>query len=225
MTLKKNDFIEIDFTAKTSDGEVFDSTDKSELEKIGSQAPAKPFVFALGQDMFLKSVDEFLTGKDIGKYKVELEAGKAFGLRQPDLVQLMPAAVFKEHKLNPFPGASFNFDGRVGKVLSVSGGRIRIDFNNPIAGKDVVYELEVKRKIEDQKEKVESFMEFLFRRPLKFEIKDKKIIITLSKEEAQMKQFVEMFEDKFKEVFKMGVEVKVPEVKEDIKPKTTEQSQ
>ena len=46
MAFKKNDFVEIDFVAKTIQGEVFDSTINSELEKIGSKMEAKPFVFS-----------------------------------------------------------------------------------------------------------------------------------------------------------------------------------
>ena len=44
--------------------------------------------------------------------------------------------IFIQQKINPIPGVMFNFDGRIAKVLTVSGGRVMIDFNNPIAGKN-----------------------------------------------------------------------------------------
>jgi len=88
-----------------------------------------------------------------------------------------------------------------------------------VAGKDVTYNLNVLRKIEKQEEKIKSFIDFLFKQELKFEVKEKKLIIEIEK---QMMQFVDMFKDKFKEIFNLDLEVKEakkakPEEKE--KPK------
>ncbi|MFC1682496.1 peptidylprolyl isomerase [Nanoarchaeota archaeon] len=205
MKLQKKDFIEIDFTGKTTEGEIFDSNIKENLEKLNSKIPPKPFVFALGEDMFLKGIDEFLIGKDLGKYKIELTPEKAFGKRDPKLIQLIPERVFRENKLNPIQGATFNFDNRIAKILSVSGGRIRVDFNNPLAGRDVIYDIEVKKKVQDINEKTKALIDFFFRQDLKFEIKEKQLTIESKKE---MKQFIEMFKDKFKELLDLELEVK-----------------
>ena len=208
MVLNKKDFIEIDFTGKVKGGEVFDSTIKEDLEKLheGHDHPieVKPFVFALGEGMFLKSIDEFLIGKDIGKYELELKPEQAFGKRNASLVQMVPLKIFREHQVNPIPGSLLNFDGRVGKTLTVSGGRVMIDFNNPLSGKDVVYKIEVKRKITDINEKVKALNDFLFKRDLDFEIKDKKLILKVEKD---MKSFIEMFKEKFKEILDLDLEV------------------
>lgn len=214
MELKKKDFIEIEFTARVKDGEVFDSNIWEDLKKLNPDAKAKPFVFCLGEGMFLKGVEDFLIGKDMGKYEIELTAEKAFGKRDPKLIQMIPIKIFKEHKLNPIPGIMFNFDGRIGKVLTVSGGRIMVDFNNPIAGRDVVYKVKVLRKVDDLNEKIKAFNEFLFKRELKFEVKDKKIIIEVEK---SMVKFVEMFKDKYKDIFGMDLEVKGIEEKAEVK--------
>jgi len=40
---------------------------------------------------------------------------------------MIPLKVFIEHKINPVPGAVLTFDNRLGKVLTVSGGRIMVD--------------------------------------------------------------------------------------------------
>lgn len=217
MPLKKKDFIEIEFTARLKDGEIFDSNIKEDLKKLNPEAKPKPLIFALGQGMFLKGVEDFLTGKELGEYEIELSSEKAFGNRNPQLVQMMPMKIFKEQKLNPIPGATFNFDGRIAKILTVSGGRIMVDFNNPIAGKIVVYNIKVLRKVEDLNEKIKAFNEFLFKKDFKFKIRDKKLIIEVEK---PMIQFIEMFKDKFKEVFGLGLEVKeLKRVKEKETPK------
>lgn len=218
--LKKKDFIEIKFTARIKDGEVFDSNIEEDLKKSNLEMDAKPFILALGEGMFLKGVEDFLIGKELGKYEIDLTPEKAFGSRDPKLIQLMPMRVFREQNLNPIPGFMFNFDGRVAKILSVSGGRIRVDFNNPIAGKNVTYKVEVLRKVEDPTEKAKSFINFLFKRDFKFEIKEKKLIIEADK---QFAKFLEMFKVKFKEVLELDLEVK--EVEKEEKRDETSKSQ
>ena len=208
MTLQKGDFIEIEFTGRLKDGKVFDSNVKEELEKLhsghGHEIEAKPFVLCLGEQMFLKSIDDFLTGKDIGEYEIELPPEKAFGIRSQKLIIKIPMKIFTEKKINPVLGEVFNFDGRIAKIISISGGRVIADFNNPLASKSVVYKLKVKRKIEDLNEKVKAMIDFLFKRDLDFEIKNEKIILRI---ESPMKQFAELFKDKFKKLFDRELEV------------------
>jgi FKBP-type peptidyl-prolyl cis-trans isomerase 2 len=211
MALKKGDFIEIEFTARTKDGEIFDSNIKEDLKNSNLQTEAKPFIFSLGQKMFLQGIEDFLIGKNLGKHIIELPAEKAFGKRNSKLIQRMSQKIFKEHNLNPIPGYMFNFDGRMGKILAVSGGRVIVDFNNPIAGKDVIYNVDVLKKIDKVEEKVKAINEFLFKKDLNFEINDKKLIL---KVEKQMVKFVEMFADKYKDIF--GLELEVQETKDKV---------
>ena len=206
MKLKKNDFIEINFTARLKQGDIFDSNIKEDIEKSGLKTKPEPFIFALGQGMFLKSLDEFLIDKEPGKtYEVELSPEKAFGIRDAKLIQLMPLSVFKKHNLKAIPGMMYNFDGRLAKVLSVSGGRIRVDFNHPLAGKEVNYTIKVNRKLDNINEKIKAMNKFLFKKEFKFEIKDKKVIMHV---ETPLVKFVEMFKEKFKEIFNLDLEVK-----------------
>jgi FKBP-type peptidyl-prolyl cis-trans isomerase 2 len=206
MTLQKKDFIEIEFTGKVKDGDVFDSNIKKDLEKLNPEAVAKSIVISLGEGMFMKAIDDFLIGKELGNYEIELTPEKAFGVRSPQLVQKIPMKIFQSNKLNPYPGAVFNFDGRMGKVLSVSSGRVMVDFNHPLSGKNVSYEIHVLKKIEDLNEKIKSFILFLFRRELKFSIQENsKIVIEAEKNLAQ---FAGIFKEKFKDIFGMDLEVK-----------------
>lgn len=205
MSLEKNDFIEIEFTGRIKGGEVFDSNIPEELKKLNPNQIAKPFIFSLGQEMFLKGIEDFIIGKEIGEYEIELSPEKAFGFRDPSLIQMVPMKVFVEHQINPLPGAVLTFDNRFGKVLTVSGGRVMIDFNTPLAGKDVVYNIRILRKVEDTTEKVKSLIEFLFKREFKFELQDKKLTINVDK---GFKAFAELFKDKFKEILGLELEVK-----------------
>ncbi len=215
MALQKKDFIEIDFTGKIKDGGVFDSTKKKELESSGIQGNPKPFVFSLGQKMFLEAIDEYLIGKEVGKkYTIELTPEKAFGKRDPKQLQMIPLKVFYQHQINPVPGASFNFDGKIAKILTVSGGRVMVDFNNPLAGKDIIYDIEVKRKVDDLNEQVKALNDFFFRREVEFEIEDKNLKM---KVDDQIGQFAEMFKEQYKEILGLDLQIIKPLPKADKK--------
>ncbi len=218
--IQKKDFIEIEFTARVKDGEIFDSNIKEDLKKINSNLEAKPLKFCLGEGMFLKGIDDFLIGKESNKeYVIELSPEEAFGKRNPKFVQMMPMKIFIHQKINPIPGAMFNFDGRIAKVLTASGGRVMVDFNNPIAGKNVIYNIKVSRKIDDLNEKIKALNEFLFKQDFKFEVKDKKIIMDVEK---SLVNFVEIFKDKFKDIFGLELEVKEVSEKADKSDKASE---
>lgn len=216
MALKLKDFIEIEFSGRTKEGELFDSNIKEDLEKLhhGHDHPveAKPLVFCLGEGMFLKSIDNFLVDKPETKasYEIELLPENAFGKRNPQFVQMIPLKAFRESNANPVPGMMFNMDGRIAKILSVSGGRVMVDFNNPLAGKTVVYKIHVIRKVEDLNEKIKSIIEFLFRRQFKFEVKEEKLILEVEKPAVE---FVKLFEDKFKDLFNLSLELREIEEK------------
>ena len=208
MLLQKKDFIEIEFTGRLKDGEIFDSNIKEDLEKLNSNAIPKPLIFCLGEGMFLKGIEEFLIDKKISEYKIELSPEKAFGNRDSHLIQMVPIKVFREQKVNPVPGAIFNFDGKIAKILTTSGGRVMVDFNNPLAGKTVIYEIKILRKVEDLNEKVKALIDFFTRKEFKFEIKDKKLIVYADK---QFAQFLNLFKDKFKDILELDLEVKEKE--------------
>lgn len=170
--LKKNDFIELEYTGKIKNtGDIFDTNIKEEAGKLKLDIKTRPLVICLGQNMILPAIDDFLIGKEVGKsYTLELIPEKAFGTRKKELIRTMPLSVFSKHNINPQQGMIFTFDNLLGRISAISGGRIIVDFNNPIAGKEVVYELKIKRKLTDEKEKIKSLMSAFFKKEFDFEI-------------------------------------------------------
>lgn len=223
MQLKKSDFIEIEFVGKVKEtNSPFDSNVPEILKEINPSANAKPFLYSLGQDMFLKGIDEFLMKQSPEKlpaeFKIELTPEKSFGKRNPKLIQMIPMKIFRQHNMQPIPGHSMKFDSRVGKILTVSGGRVLVDFNNPLAGKDVIYEIKILRKVDDLNEKAKAFTEFLFRQEMPFTLdkEKKKIIIEGPK---GFKQFADMFKDKFKDILDLDLEIKEVDLSKKVEEK------
>jgi FKBP-type peptidyl-prolyl cis-trans isomerase SlyD len=112
----------------------------------------------------LEGVEQALLQMKIGEKKtVELTPEKAFGKRSPSLIKLVPIAEFRRHGTKPVPGMSIEADNKRGRVLSVSGGRVRVDFNHPLAGKTLIYYIEVKKRIETAEDKLKSLVEIFTR--------------------------------------------------------------
>jgi len=220
---EKNDFIELDFTGIIKDTkEVFDTTVKVDADKIGvkDSSKVKPVIISIGNKMTVKGLDEDLTGKEIGKeYSVELKSEDAFGKRNPSMIKMIPLKLFIEQRIMPERGMQLSLDVMVVKIISVSGGRVLVDFNNPLSGKVVVYNYKVLRKVEDIKEKINALQEFFFRRTLEFEIDGKDLTLKVDK---NMQKFIEMMSKPFEEIlgFKVKTEV-VSEKKEDKKEEST----
>ena len=156
MALKENDFVELDYTGSfKEDGEVFDTTDETVAKehKLRNEKYGK-VIICLGKGHLLKGLEKKIVGKELGKHKIELSAEEAFGKKNPKLLTLIPTQNFTKNKVRPEPGLPVNVDGTVGVVRSVTGGRTIVDFNHPLAGKDIVYDVNLHRIVSDPKEKV-----------------------------------------------------------------------
>lgn len=158
----KHDFIELDYTGKLTTGLIFDTTSRKVAEEHNLHTEKHnydPVIICVGEQQILAGIDAELVGKEIGgSYTINLKPEQAFGKRDVKKVKIIPGATFKEHKMQPQPGLQIDVDGQVGVVSRVSGGRVIVNFNHPLAGKEVIYDLHIKRKVEDVKEQVAAFL-------------------------------------------------------------------
>ena len=186
MPINKHDFVEVEYTGRFKDTkEVFDTTDAKvaqEAKIFSEKAEYAPVIICIGEHHILRGIDEFLEGKELGKYVLELPPEKAFGKKMTELIKMIPTSKFTEQGIKPIPNLRLNIDGYVGIVKSVSGGRTVVDFNHPLAGRDVVYELKVNKIITDSKIKVESLLKVLFGVNIPVELNEKKAVVTFPSE-------------------------------------------
>ena len=220
--IQKNDFIDITFTGRIKDGEIFDTNVKEDAEKIGLKFNGKPLVICVGQGMVVAGFDNALEGKEIGKdYSIELQPKDAFQERQSNLVKLIPIKIFREKKINPYPGMTLNIDNMLVRVISVSGGRVLVDFNNILAGKTVIYTFKINRKIESPEEKVNAITEFFTGKTFSFKISDdkKQAIFKDEGSEEIPKEYLNLIigslNDKFKDVLGLEMIVEPDKTSED----------
>jgi len=184
--IKLNDYVEIDYTGRLKDGDIiFDTTAESvakENNLTTANAKFGPVIVCIGKAQLLPGLDKRLEGKDVGKHSFELEPEDAFGKKSAQLLKLVPMKIFKQQGITPFVGLEINVDNSMGVVRSVSGGRVIVDFNHPLSGRELIYDIDVKRIVTDDKEKIEALLELS---DIGFEevtIAEKKAVITLNKD-------------------------------------------
>ena len=175
--IKKHDFVEIEYTGRLKeDNTIFDTTQEKvarENDVYDEHANYEPSIICIGESNILKALDEQMIGKETGgEYSFELSAEQAFGRKDAKLLQLIPTSKFRQQNIQPAPGLRLNIDGMFGIVKTVSGGRCYVDFNHPLAGKDLVYDVKINRIVEDDKEKLNSLLK------LHFHVKDADTTIT-----------------------------------------------
>ncbi len=141
------EFLRISYTAKIKEtGQEFDKSEDSPV--------------ILGAGYLIKGLEEALKGMKEGEERtIEIPPEKGFGKRDPNLIKLVSESEFKRHGTKPSPGMIVQADNLRGKVLSVSSGRVRVDFNHPLAGKTLIYNVKIKKKLEEIEDKVKAIVE------------------------------------------------------------------
>ncbi len=159
MSLQKGDFVVVDYTAKVKEtNEIFDTTleeiaKKEHLHKEGEIYESK--LVAIGEGWVLKALDESLVTMEVSKTaSVEIPQEKAFGQRDPEKVKRIPLRQLIEKGITPSIGARIEHGGKMATIRAMGAGRVLLDFNPPLAGKTLIYEVIIKKKLESDKEKI-----------------------------------------------------------------------
>jgi FKBP-type peptidyl-prolyl cis-trans isomerase 2 len=159
MVFEKSDFTLVDYAAKVKEtGEVFDTTieDVAKKEKLYKEGEIyEPKLIVIGEGWILKALDESLLNFDLNKPStVEIPPDKAFGNRDPEKLRLVPLRRLTAKGVTPQIGMRLEFEGKLAIIRTIGAGRVQLDFNPPLAGKTLVYEVTVQKKLETVGEKI-----------------------------------------------------------------------
>jgi len=159
MPFKKGDFIQINFTARLSEtGEAFDTTieEVAKKENIYKEGGLyEPSLVVIGEGWVLKALDDALLNLELSKTeKIEIPSEKAFGSRDPKKIRLYPLRKLTSQGITPQVGMRVEVDNRLATVRTIGSGRVLLDFNPPLAGKTLIYEVTVQKKLKTTSEKV-----------------------------------------------------------------------
>ncbi|MEM5802000.1 MAG: FKBP-type peptidyl-prolyl cis-trans isomerase [Candidatus Aenigmatarchaeota archaeon] len=161
--MKTGDFIYIDYVGRVKDtGEIFDLTIEEVARKEGVFNPNikyKPVPIVVDAGFVIKGLDEALKEMKVGEKKtIEIPPEKAFGERDENLIRLIPLSLFKEKNIDSTPGSYVMINNIRGRIISNDGGRVKVDFNHPLAGKKLQYDVEIKKEIIDISEKIKAII-------------------------------------------------------------------
>jgi peptidylprolyl isomerase len=156
------DFVLVDLLGRTQeDNKLFETTKEETAKKEGifkDDEVYQPQLVVVGQGYVVPGIDEALLGMKAGETKqLVLPPEKAFGVRDPKQVRIIPRGRLKSDE-KIVRGMRVRIGSQYGMVRHVGGGRVTVDFNSPLAGHTVQYEVTVIQKLMKPQEKLDAFI-------------------------------------------------------------------
>ncbi len=135
--VKKGDKVKVHYHGRLTDGTTFDSSE-------GRQ----PLEFEVGSGMVIKGFDEGVTGMSVGDKKtVSIPPDEAYGPRQEEMVIEFPRSNFPPD-IEPEVGMALQMHSENGEelpvvIIEVTPDIIKLDANHPLAGQELVFDIEL----------------------------------------------------------------------------------
>ena len=166
-TIEKGDIVWIEYDAWTVNpngaSTLFDTTHDGVAKKEGKFDEKKVYIEApvvIGRGRLFEGLEAALVGGKVGEtIEVLIPPEKGAGVRDPRLVELRTEREFLRQEISPEVGLEVSIRGKHGVVTAVSAGRVRVDFNNPLAGKTLKYVVKATRKAQTPEERVRAVID------------------------------------------------------------------
>ena len=135
--VQNGDKIKVHYHGKLRSGETFDSSDGRE-----------PLEFTVGSGQVIKGFDEGVKGMKVGDKKtVEIAVGDAYGEKQQEMMIEFPKEQFPAD-MNPEVGMQLMMSNGSGQNFPVTVAEVKedsviLDANHPLAGQDLIFDLEL----------------------------------------------------------------------------------
>jgi peptidylprolyl isomerase len=163
MPLEKGSLVLVDYTAKVKDtNDIFDTTREEEAKKTNFYDPThkyEPRIVSIGESWVLKGLDEALSNANVGdKLNIEVPPEKGFGKRDDSKIRMIPQRKLGDKADEVGVGDEIEIDNRRAIVRYIGSGRIQVDFNHRFAGKTLLYDANVLKKLDSDSEKVSALV-------------------------------------------------------------------
>lgn len=151
MEISNNKLVKINYKGTLSDGSVFDSSEGRE---------ALEFISGVG--MIIPGLDKGIQGLKVGdKKSIKVKSEEAYGPKMDDAIQNVPKDQFpKDVELKV--GMQLAAQGPQGTIpvviTEIGEDTIKVDFNHPLAGKDLTFDVEVVDVKDATEEDMKKFM-------------------------------------------------------------------
>lgn len=136
--VSKNTVVSFNYTLKDKEtDQVLDS----------SQMHGQPLTILAGKGEIIPGLEERMMGMKVGETKeIEVPAAEAYGEKDESLIQKVPREYFNDIPLEKgMPLQAQTPEGQIINMVVVDfdDNEVTVDMNHPLAGKDLVFEIEV----------------------------------------------------------------------------------
>lgn len=152
MTIATGDAVTVEYTGRTEEGAVFDTTRESVAEEEGLAAAQpdrefEPLTFELGEGRIIEGLEDALVGLEQGATPtVTIPPEQGYGQWSEENVREFETADLREMLGgdNPAEGDFLEAqNGSRGEVVHADDETVRVDFNSPLAGETLEFDIEV----------------------------------------------------------------------------------
>jgi FKBP-type peptidyl-prolyl cis-trans isomerase 2 len=188
--IQRGDIIHLDYDLWVAEDNIlFDTTHKElaeEHEIADENASYQPRAIIVDEGKLVSGLYKSLLKAEEGKeYEIEIPPEEGLGTRDPKLVEWHMMNEIRRQKLEPMVGKEITIKDKSGRersgiVTMASPRRVRVDYNNPLAGKTLKYKYTVMDKATGLEDKVSTILEMDFGRKDEF-------VIKIENEEAEIK--------------------------------------
>jgi FKBP-type peptidyl-prolyl cis-trans isomerase 2 len=134
MKVSKGMLVTVEFTISLDDRTI-----------VGSNFGGEPIVFTQGAGAIFPAIERAIEGMEVGKTtRIRLEARETFGPVDPKSIQSIEKSRIPDRSQHV--GAQLHTTGAAGaqaRVVDIRDEVIVVDFNHPLAGKELSFEIKV----------------------------------------------------------------------------------
>ncbi|NRP15276.1 MULTISPECIES: peptidylprolyl isomerase [unclassified Marinobacterium] len=135
LTIEQGRKVTMHFAIKLTDGQIVDSNFEG-----------APVEFEVGDGNIPEGFEAALSGLKVGDHlDLTIDPERGFGQHNPSNIQTMKRSDFKDMELEPGLVISFQEPGGElpGVIVEFDDERVEVDFNHPLAGKTILFEVQV----------------------------------------------------------------------------------
>jgi peptidylprolyl isomerase len=161
MTFEKDSLIYLNLTSTVKEtNELIETTLEEKAKEHNVYDPTRKYtsrLVAIGEGWVLEGLDNKLKEMSVGeKAIIEIPPEKAFGTWDPSKVRILPLRRFGEKAAQLKVGDEIELDNKICYVKLIGSGRVHVDFNHKLAGKNIIYEVEILEELKGDDEKVKA---------------------------------------------------------------------
>lgn len=163
--MKDGDFIKLNFEMYVGEDKKLVSTNSEQLAKendiYDENTHYREAVLIVGSENLFNEINDSFKSAEKGKeYEVSITPENAYGVRDSKNIKVHTVREFQRHEIDPVPGKEITLGNRRGRIISVTPGRVLVDYNHQWASKPVYYKYTVLGVVDSDAEKVKALIDY-----------------------------------------------------------------